>query len=446
MKTPTEATKELATRYNHTWRTWASGAGLWPLTLTLQPPVRKAIDTSINAVDDWARTWTDFERAHPDATVDWVTRRTVIGNQQLPHRLTIPTPQVLATVVGKASQWETATRRYQAITSNFPDAQDAARSCLTELTSLTDTDFANIVAVTHWLRDHPRSGLMPRQLPIEGIHTKWVARHYRVLRSLTAAATSAIGVDFDASLPSDADSSEADDRKLNALGLRPRPTYVRVALLDPAHRTRFAGVTDLAISAEQLPDLELQPSHLVIIENLETALTLPNLIGTVIIHSLGHNLEPLRNLEWAKACPSITYWGDLDVEGFAILDRLRSLGYDATSILMDAATLEKYRHLAVTEEKQPRRRILKHLTPEEVEAYEGLLANTWGERLRLEQERIPLREGIYAIEIRALEEPRSSGNQRPRAALCAPLPDQPIQTTRQAPDVSVIESPMRYEA
>ena len=185
---------------------------------------------------------------------------------------------------------------------------------------------------------------------------------------------------------------------LNALGLRPRPVYVRVALLDPADRARFAGIRDLAVSSEQLARLSVRPRHLIVIENLETALTIPDMDGTVIIHALGHNLAPLRDLGWAQQAGHVTYWGDLDTEGFTILSAFRGLGYPANSVLMDEATLVRYRRFAIEDTATPDRGDLLHLTQTEYDTWQGLLSNRWGRRLRLEQERIPLPAGVQALQ------------------------------------------------
>ena len=54
---------------------------------------------------------------------------------------------------------------------------------------------------------------------------------------------------------------------------------------------------------------------------------------------------------------------------------------------MDEATLEAHLALAVTE-PTPTRAALTRLTVEEDEVYRGLIAHRWGDRLRLEQERL----------------------------------------------------------
>jgi hypothetical protein len=418
VKTPQQVLTELTAKYARHWRTWASEprTGTWPLTLTLSPPRGAGLDGALPEADERIRAWTSFEQDHRQATVEWITRRTKVGQQEVPARLRISSPELVAAIIGREQHYQTAVARWAALSAAWP-GHARLHTALAEAIRLDDDDFIRALNVAAWLAAHPRSGLMPRQLPVEGIDTKWITRHSRLLTLLvgtgpdstyvssppavttTAAGSRAEGI-------SDTESQTAEQvATLNALGLRPRPTYVRVALLDPGDREQFAGIRDLAVSAEQLAWLTVRPSHLIVIENLETALSLPDMEGVVVVHSLGHNLAPLRDLTWAQQSRYVTYWGDLDAEGFAILSAFRSLGYPARSVLMDEATLVRYRHFAVEGAPAPDRGDLSHLTRTEYDTWQGILSDRWGSRLRLEQERIPLAAGVQALSTRPAETP-----------------------------------------
>lgn len=85
----------------------------------------------------------------------------------------------------------------------------------------------------------------------------------------------------------------------------------------------------------------------------------------------------------------MVYWGDIDTHGFAILDRLRAAVPAARSLLMDATTFHAHRQQWGSEESDKRfAGELTRLTPEERALYLTLRDNVFGERLRLEQERI----------------------------------------------------------
>jgi hypothetical protein len=415
VKTPQQILSELTTRYTRQWRTWASepSAATWPLTLTLSPPRRADLDGALTEAGEHIRAWTTFEQEHPEATVEWVTRRTKVGSQELPGRLCVGSPHLVAAIIGRQQHYATAVARWGVLSATWPE-HPRLRTALAEAIRLDDHDFNRALDVAAWLAEHPNSGLMPRQLPVEGIDTKWITRHFRLLTLLVGADPDSVEVsDLPAMAATGAGSRVvADDEgisgtdnetaeqvaALNALGLRPRPIYVRVALLDPGDRKQFGGIRDLAVSADQLALLTVRPRHLVVIENLETALSLPDMRGVVVIHSLGHNLTPLRGLAWAQHAQEVTYWGDLDAEGFAILNTFRGFGYRARSVLMDEATLRRYRHFAIEGAPAPDRGDLLNLAPSEYDTWQGILSDRWGRQLRLEQERIPLAAGVQALQ------------------------------------------------
>jgi hypothetical protein len=48
-------------------------------------------------------------------------------------------------------------------------------------------DFQRLVATVSWLDAHPTSGLMLRQLPIEGVDTKWLGKNKSLVLALLGA-------------------------------------------------------------------------------------------------------------------------------------------------------------------------------------------------------------------------------------------------------------------
>jgi hypothetical protein len=83
----------------------------------------------------------------------------------------------------------------------------------------------------------------------------------------------------------------------------------------------------------------------------------------------------------------LTYWGDIDTHGFAILDRLRQHFPHARSMLMDRTTLLAHETHWVREPKPVATR-LDRLHPNEADLYRDLVEETLGPTVRLEQERI----------------------------------------------------------
>jgi hypothetical protein len=154
---------------------------------------------------------------------------------------------------------------------------------------------------------------------------------------------------------------------------------------------------DIEVPLEQLQQLNINPRHALIIENQETAHCLPDLDGTVALVKLGNAVSLAAELPWLGRVP-VAYWGDTDTHGFAILAQARKALGNVTSLLMDEVTLLQHRDRWVQEPLQHRSANHGYLTQGERLVYEGLLEGRWGERLRLEQERIEWPDAIQAIE------------------------------------------------
>jgi hypothetical protein len=229
-----------------------------------------------------------------------------------------------------------------------------------------------LLRVVQWFRAHRRCGLYLRQLPVEGVDTKFFERHRAVLDKLL------LEVQSDAV---DATATRFEVRH----GLAWEEPLVRFRFLDPAlQAARAFRVADLAVPAPTFRALPFSGVNAIVTENLRNFLALPPLPHAVAIFGSGDAASVLAGADWLGRT-RILYWGDMDARGFAILARLRA-AYPATeSVLMDAATLEAHRVWASPAAISPTK--IEGLLPAEAAAVERLGA----EGLWLEQERIPFK-------------------------------------------------------
>ena len=94
----------------------------------------------------------------------------------------------------------------------------------------------------------------------------------------------------------------------------------------------------------------------------------------------------------------IYYWGDIDRDGFAILSRVRGYFPHIKSLLMDDVTIDMFRAYAIQENESKRNtNRLENLTNEESIIYNNLCSEIYGERFRLEQERIDFKYVLKSI-------------------------------------------------
>lgn len=124
--------------------------------------------------------------------------------------------------------------------------------------------------------------------------------------------------------------------------------------------------------------------RVLVVENKVNLLTLPQVKGALALGGLGNGVTDLRYFAWLSQCP-IWYWGDLDVEGFAILSRLRTIFPQTRSLFMDYETLCRWRQPLATSGSGRSVATPTNLTPSEHATFVACAATN----LRLEQERLP---------------------------------------------------------
>lgn len=356
-------------------REWAAFGGVdIELTVPLNPPTERAALADLSAATAWVEQWRGID------AVEWGVRHwPSVGAQRIPERLVLHGAEAITSFAGSAMlrDWQRLSKRAERVrqvcaeieppssVKNADNVRTAIRAHGRSLLGLSDDDFDRLLHVVSWLVVNPASGWRIRQLPIRGIDTKWLAKHRAIVEALHSAITGRL-----------------------SLGLLAAPSLVRVRFLDPGLRP--GGITDLSASPTELDAISAAPATVFIFENLESVLAMPDRPGSIVIHGGGFGVaERVRNIRWVHQA-HVIYWGDLDSNGFAILNELRTVVPQAQSVLMDEATLLGHRDLWVPE-PTPAKGAYSSLTSSE----QLTLARLRSEgNVRLEQERI---EWSYAL-------------------------------------------------
>jgi hypothetical protein len=378
---PEDARAWLRRRFDHQHRRWLSGGGTWPLSVTLGNPAEKLVAEDPGSVRGWVEAWSQYRGG---GELLWVERQWPhLGEQRLPERLSLPSALELAQVVGETVRYQRAAERYARLVQTWPALQTTAQLArhFEVLADYPEQDFRRLWALLTWLVEHPSSGLYLRQLPVEGMDTKWIDSKRR-----------AVVTDLVQGMRQMASASDFYD----LCGLRRAPHRVRLRLLCPRLRESIGGLGDIEAPIDQLAHLRLTPERVIIVENLETGIALPDLAGSVAFMKLGHAVSVLAAIPWLQNIEAL-YWGDIDTHGFAILDRARTALPRLRSVLMDEATLLAQRALWGQEQTPYPEADLPRLTPNEHAVFDGLRANVWGQGVRLEQERIPWPAAMAAL-------------------------------------------------
>ncbi|MFC8680202.1 Wadjet anti-phage system protein JetD domain-containing protein [Microbacterium ureisolvens] len=347
--------------YERDSRQWAAAGGAGPvLEVPLHPPTERAALADLEATRAWVATWRRAD-GDPDVELVWGRRSwSRVGSQEVPERAIVRGAEAIARVAGEAPAWVLISERQsvlRAVAGTSEEAVGALCSQSRTIEGLDPADFNRLIDVLGWLRDNPASGRRIRELPIRGIHSKWIEARRGLVEALHRVGTGATGLGF----------------------LEPSP-LVRMRILDPA--LALGGLTDVSAPVDDLVRLSVRPQRVYVFENLATVLAMPEEPDAIVIHGGGHRVDLVAGLPWAQR---VIYWGDLDSHGFAILHQLRASGVEASSVLMDTETLIAHRDLWV-DDPEPNTGVFRLLTVDEKATLQLLSAQG---NVRLEQERIP---------------------------------------------------------
>lgn len=373
MKLPEDVRQFLVRRFQSKHREWLVGEAVesqWPLEVPLGIPTEQAALRQIDGVRAWVNAWQGWQGV---GTLSWCERRwKTRGVQRLPEKLALRSPEDVALWIGESARWVRALSRYQTLTARWPLLAQQLPRYFDVLADYGDADFLRLVEMLNWINLNPKSNLYPRQIPVSGIDSKWLESRKGLISDLVA------------TLQGD---TTGDRDFFRRCGLRSRPQLMRMRVLDPELRARLGGLGDITAPCEEVASISIMPTNVFIVENLETGLAFDNLAGAVVIMRLGYAVDVLGQLPWLQLA-QFFYWGDLDTHGFAILNRARTYIPKLKTVLMDESTLMSHRDLWGEEKEQHLSIELPLLTSTEQELYKSLKNNTWGQQVRLEQERV----------------------------------------------------------
>jgi hypothetical protein len=377
---PDDAKAYLRERFDGDYPDWARRRGTtFPLTVSLHPPstAQRAVDPI--ACHAWADEWRSYQGP---GTVTYANLRFPTAVHSMPKALVLERPgQVAAVHPDTDRTWRRCGQRLVTLQKAFPQAR--FDRIIRRITDLPQDDYDRLIAVIAWLQANPTSGMLLRQLPIEGIGTKWLARHAQLVLAMLG---------DDEPEPDDDFTNGPRRRRLHQrLGLRVPPDLVQVAVLDPHLRIHLAGMRHFAASVDDLNRWQHHPGTVLILENKETGYALTDdHDGVAVLHGGGLNVASYARITWVRQADKVIYWGDIDTAGLQFVSDLRGYGITVTTVMMDIDTLDRFGRLAV-EGAGPQRNEVPHLTDTERLLYQHLVdhATNTGAGLLLEQERIP---------------------------------------------------------
>jgi len=231
-----------------------------------------------------------------------------------------------------------------------------------------------LLKVCDYFVAYPMPNLYIRELDIEGVDTKFIESHKKILDTLLC------------TILDREPTRLAQNGFEKQYGLKYDLPTVRFRILDES--LYIARLSDISLPLNEFMRLDIACDRVFITENKINGLSFPNSENAMVIFGLGYGVETLKNVKWL-ADKKIFYWGDIDTHGFAMLSQIRAYFPQVKSMFMSEEMIEKFKFLAVKENLSKRfLGELKNLTKEENRVFNNLKENVYAEDLRIEQERM----------------------------------------------------------
>lgn len=387
------ALRAVADAFDKRWRADLAADKEWRFTLRFPAPVvedgahgRFWTDT----LADW-RAWESTLDPRVAAAVRLIDGpRTLAGiRHQLPTTLRITSARAAALLLGGGRA-----ERLESAVSRIRDVEHVAGRPITDartrrlVIDLTETGTGYLLSAARWFVENSASGLTARGVPLPSVPGKWLEKNLPTLSRIVGRPI-------------------ADE-------LVPRRTVASAWLLDPEQAAR-CGTSAISVSEDVPPPFH--PRFVLVTENAEHLATLPACRGGIVVDGRGTAAAWLARAAWIEGVP-LLYWGDMDAEGFGILNDLRAHGLRVVRLLMDASTFQGWSALGTSTQADgrpitSRRRDLPHLSVSEHRAF-SRTTGTGSSVRRIEQEKLQLGDKELALLIESSVESWHTAHARSR--------------------------------
>lgn len=357
-----------------------------PLTIPLKPPIKlSAWHTNFAEGNAWLEGCQEIAARYPYFRFEYQNHRfTGMGNASIPVRITFTDIPAIFRLLGRTREASAYKTAYATVRETVPQLLPWMLT-LKGIRTFKDPDtvliylavLQSLVKFFQQQREPSASPLYLRDVRLASVDTKFWERESSFILAV-----------YQALYPEDGIKNWTD--LLTRLQLVRFPTQYAIRFLDEALRIH-PKLEWFSSSPDQLDALDFHPRAVFLVENKTNFLRFPDVEGSILLFSSGKSIPYLLScLSWLKDHPHIYYWGDMDEDGFEMLNRARSVLPQIQSFLMEKDLLLRYQNQLVFDEGlRFELTKLQFLTPTEKEAFLSLHGQ------RLEQECIS-EEDIHA--------------------------------------------------
>ncbi|NOQ29878.1 MAG: hypothetical protein GQ570_02020 [Helicobacteraceae bacterium] len=235
-------------------------------------------------------------------------------------------------------------------------------------------EWENFYKIVDFFLRNSSANIYIREISLESVDTKYIQKYKKIIDILISTITQ------NESLKSLSDFSF--EKKYN---LKYPLAQISFRVLDK--KLKIANLTHLSIPINEFDSLNIECKKVFIVENKITFLSFFDVENSIVLFGSGYGISVLKNVKWLQR-KEIYYWGDIDLDGFAILSQARGYFANIRSIFMDEKTIDMFKNSA-TSYKGSKEVVLTNLSEDEQLIYTRLQNEFYGINFRLEQEKLP---------------------------------------------------------
>ena len=299
--------------------------------------------------------------------IDWSSR--IVGKQKWIAKVIVETEEDFLYLLKKEKESSAFKDQLQVLLKWQPGIRNFLAQNPGRILSLKSV-WNDLQKVVDYLLAHPVTGHYIRSIPVP-VHTKFIEAHKPLILSLLKAIapdrfTSAV-LSFE-----------------QALCLKSKPLLYTLRWLDNnmseqlMHGMEYTGVT-----LDWLKRINWRIDEVWLVENETNLYLIPPRKNAIALFSRGYAMNQLKDIPFFNTA-KMYYWGDLDEDGYKMLNGMRAWYPRIISVFMDEHTLVSHAAELATQEATYKTGSLPFLTQEEQAAF-NILKHHNG---RLEQERI----------------------------------------------------------
>ncbi|MBS9434780.1 DUF3322 domain-containing protein [Photorhabdus hainanensis] len=347
------------------------GNKAFPIRVGLKPPKGNSAILDIAHFQRFIDEWRSFP--YQDV-VEWSSKNfRELSEQRIPTFVVIESMRHLIQFLGndalsRSKVWERNMKPFLRIDK---DLYPALVKCIDIVEKLSLRDAELLAKLLPQLKQGLGEGQYLRALPLIGIDTKFLENHQILIEELAdiihKGAVSASG------------------GLIAWLGCAINPKgWLTIRPLCHAATAALGGMPILQIPGELLRKHELPASNILVVENLQSGLSLPEMPDTIAVIGGGKNIAWM-DAAWLRS-KRVGYWGDIDTWGLFILSDARNKFVDIEPLMMDVETVKAHEDRMVPE-PNPVESNPSSLNEDETNLFNNLISGRF-QSSRLEQERL----------------------------------------------------------